>query len=207
MSNFAVVNIRNIVFDLGCVLVNLDKDRCIEALRKVGLDKVAYYVDEHRCEDFFHDLETGKTDTHGFCEAIRRHTNTEVSDDKIVWAWNQLITGILDVKTERLMSLSEKYRLFILSNTNPIHWELCRDNFLRFGDKGVNDIFEKIFLSYQLKMAKPDREIYEKMLEEGGMTAQETLFIDDSEANINAAAALGIRTLHSPNDEWIELLQ
>lgn len=200
------MEIRNIVFDLGCVLVGLDKDRCVEAFKKVGLDDVAYYVDEHRCEDFFHDVEIGAIDTAEFCEEIRRRTNTTVSDDDIVWAWNELLTGVAEEKLVKLQELHGKYRLFILSNTNPMHWSLCKDNFLKYNGKGADDIFEKVFLSYRMHQAKPDKEIYETMLREGEMTAGETLFIDDSRANIEAASQLGIQTILSPNDEWIELL-
>lgn len=200
------MKIRNIVFDLGCVLVGLDKKRCVEAFRQVGLEKVAYYVNEHRCEDFFHDVEIGKINTHEFCEAIRLRTNTEISDERIVWAWNQLLTGIAEVKLAKLQALQGKYRLFILSNTNPMHWDLCKKEFLRYDGKGADEMFEKVFLSYRMHQAKPDKEIYETMLKEGNMKAEETLFIDDSRANIEAAVELGIQTILSPNDEWIELL-
>lgn len=205
----ALTNIRNIVFDLGMILTGLDKERCIRAFRLVGLDDVAYYVEEHRTEDFFSDVEIGRTDTAGFCSAIRQRTGCKSSDAQIVWAWNELLTGIPATKLDMLIRLKERgFRLFILSNTNDMHWQKCVSDFLPYNGYAATDYFEQVFLSYRMHMAKPEAEIYETMLRQGNMVAEETLFIDDNHDNIAAAKQLGINVILDPDGtKWTELLR
>ena len=187
--------IRNIIFDFGCVLVDLDKQRCVEAFRNIGAESISAYVDECRQEDLFHDLETGKTGVEEFCDEVRRKAPACTADnDTICGAWNSLLTGIPRRRIEKIVSLKGQYRLFILSNTNTIHWR-----------KAVDDYFEKVFLSYRMHAVKPDSEIFLRTLREAGIKANETLFIDDSQANCRAAASLGIRTMHvTGGDEWLD---
>ena len=192
------MEIKNIVFDFGCVLVDLDKYRCVDAFNSIGAQAISTYVDECRQEDLFHDFETGRIDIDVFCDEVRRKSpDCTATNEKICWAWNQLLTGIPERRVEKLKELKGRYRLFLLSNTNPVHWLPCKEL--------LDDCFEKVFLSYEMHMVKPDSDIFEKMLEESGIDAKETLFIDDSKANCRAAEALGIRTLHvSHGDEWLE---
>lgn len=113
--------IKNIIFDLGGVLVGLDKNRCVEAFRKIGADDIAYFVDEHRVESLFFDSEVGNISQAEFCQRVRELTKKDIPDKDIVWAWNELLTGIPDFKKECLLRLNNYYRLFLLSNTNVMH--------------------------------------------------------------------------------------
>jgi len=130
-----MTGIRNIIFDFGGVIVDLDKQRCLQAFQKLGLKDIASYVSEHRCEDLFFDMEIGRIGVEEFCQEARRITNSNVSDEQIIWAWNELLGDIAPWKIERLKELKKHYRLFLLSNTNPIHWHKC--------DKELDGIFEK----------------------------------------------------------------
>ncbi|WP_288317551.1 HAD family hydrolase [Xylanibacter caecicola] len=198
--------IRNIIFDFGCVLVDLDKQRCVEAFRKIGAESISAYVDECRQEDLFHDLETGKTGIGEFCDEVRRKAPACTADnDTICDAWNSLLGGIPKRRIEKLVSLKERYRLFVLSNTNPIHWKKAADEYFPMDGMNVDDYFEKVFLSYRMHLIKPDTEIFIRTLAEAGIKAEETLFIDDSAANCRAAAALGISTMHvTCGDKWLD---
>lgn len=200
--------IRNIIFDFGGVLVDLDRHRCIEAFRRIGAGAIAGYVDECRQEDLFHDLEVGLTDVGRFCEAVRRACpGCNASDDDICDAWNALLTGIPRHRLDRLKELRRDYRLVLLSNTNPIHWRKAVDDYFTQGGLNVNYYFEKTYLSYEMRMLKPDEEIYRKVLDSSGMDAGDTLFIDDSKANCAAAERLGITSMHvTCGDEWTERL-
>lgn len=198
--------IKNIIFDFGCVLVELDKQRCVEAFRSIGAESISAYVDECRQEDLFHDLETGKTDIAAFCDEVRRQAPAcKADNDSICRAWNSLLGGIPRRRLEKLASLKGKYRLFVLSNTNPIHWRKAVDDYFTTDGMTVDDYFERVFLSYRMHLVKPDSEIFSQTLREAGIKAGETLFIDDSEANCRSAAATGINVMHVDNgDEWLD---
>ena len=198
--------IKNIVFDFGCVLVDLDKQACVEALNRIGANNVSAYVDEGRQEDLFHELETGNISVGDFCNEVRMLCpDCHATDEQICEAWNALLTGIPQQRLERLISLKKDYRLLLLSNTNPIHWhKSVRDYFPHDGYE-VDDYFEKTFLSYRMHLIKPDERIFREMLIAAEMMPHETLFIDDSPMNCAAASELGINTICvSHGDEWLD---
>ena len=199
-------HIKNIVFDLGGVLCGLDAERCIRAFHQIGAEEVAVYVEEHRVEDLFLQSELGYITTEEFCEEVRRITQRPIDDEKIVWAWNELLTGITPERRQAVLELSKKYRLFVLSNTNDMHWKKWEASSLLplKGEVFKDGVFEKCFLSYELHLAKPQREIFETVLQQADIKADETLFIDDSLKNCQAAEALGIHTYHNQHiNDWL----
>lgn len=160
-------NIKNIIFDLGGVLVGLDPKRCIEAFRKVGCGVLANYVEEHRTEDLFLDTELGRISQEEFCNEVRRLSLTDTEDKDIVWAWNQLLTDIPVSKLRLLQRLrADGYRVFLLSNTNIMHWSYCRDHLFTVDGHCADDYLEHIFLSYEMHLAKPDTTIFFQALAE-----------------------------------------
>jgi len=199
---------RNIIFDFGGVLVNLDRKRCIDAFTRIGAGAIAGYVDECRQEDLFHDLEVGDTGVGQFCDAVRQACGgCNATDEDICGAWDALLTGIPRRRLDKLAELKRDFRLVLLSNTNPIHWRKAVDDYFTQGGLNVNYYFEKTYLSYEMRMLKPDEEIYRKVLDSSGMDAGDTLFIDDSKANCAAAERLGITSMHvTCGDEWTERL-
>lgn len=198
--------IKNIIFDFGGVLVGLDKHRCMDAFARLGAGAIAGYVDECRQEDLFHELEVGAIGIAEFCEKVRRACpGCTATDAEISGAWGALLTGIPVVKLERLAELKEKYRLVLLSNTNPIHWRKSVSDYFTAAGKTVDYYFERTFLSYEMQMLKPDEAIFRQVLSETGFNAAETLFIDDSEANCAAARRVGLEAMHSTADEWLRL--
>lgn len=208
-------DIKNIVFDLGGVLCGLDADRCIKAFLEIGAEEVAVYVQEHRVEDLFLRAELGQISTHEFCDEVRHITNRDLTDDRIVWAWNELLTGITEERKAAVTMLSKRYRLFVLSNTNDMHWTRWEemsgmvDRVAVVSGKlsAAEPVFEKTFLSYRLHLAKPSHEIYETVLQQAGLQAEQTLFIDDSLTNCKAAEEVGIRTFHNKSiNDWLTLL-
>ena len=197
-------NIKNIIFDLGGVLVGLDSARCISAFRQIGCDGIAVYVEQHRTEDLFLDIELGRATTQDFCREVRSISHCDAADTQIIWAWNRLLTAVADEKKARLMQLRRRYRLFLLSNTNEMHWQKCRDELLPCGECGGADYFERVFLSYEMREKKPDADIFCQTLHDAGINAAETLFIDDSADNCRTAASLGLATLHeTTGHDWL----
>lgn len=198
--------IKNIIFDFGGVLVDLDRRKCIDAFVRIGAGAIAGYVDECRQEDLFHDLEVGDTDVAGFCREVRKACpGCTATDADICAAWNALLAGIPRHRLERLAALRSEYRLVLLSNTNPIHWRKSVSDYFTASGKTVDYYFERTFLSYEMQMLKPDEAIFRQVLSETGFNAAETLFIDDSEANCAAARRVGIEALRSAADEWLRL--
>lgn len=198
--------IKNLIFDFGGVLVNLDKDICVAEFKKINAEEVAHYVDFCIQEDLFHELEIGAISVPQFCEEVRKKAPRCIgTDEQIVRAWASLLTEVPVHRLAALLELKEKYRIFLLSNTNEIHWELAEDVFFcQVEGLGVEDYFEKSYLSYELGMIKPSKEIFELVLKENGLNPDETVFIDDSPKNCAAAESVGIKAFHSPTGEdWI----
>lgn len=197
----------NIIFDFGCVLVDLDKQRCVQAFRAIGAGAVAAYVDECRQEDLFHDLETGTIDVATFCREVRRKAvGCTASDRQIAEAWGSLLAGIPRRRIERLIDLRRRHRLFLLSNTNVIHWTKAVADYFACDGLNVDDYFEAVFLSYEMHMVKPSPDIFKQLLRRTGIEPTYTLFIDDSQANCAAAETLGIRAMHVDHgDQWLTL--
>ncbi len=208
MNDNILKGIKNIVFDFGCVIVDLDKQKCIEALERIGAGEIAHYVDECKQIDMFLDLEMGKIDVEEFCREIRlRAPGCTATDEEISEAWGELLTEIPVHRLEKIERLHEKYNIYLLSNSNPVHWEKSEKRFFFNAGHTPDYYFDKKFISYKMGLTKPDPRIFTTLLEETGAVASETLFIDDSLNNCKAAEALGLHTLHVKNgDEWGWLL-
>ena len=155
----------------------------------------------------FSGIETGEIDTEEFCDALREISGRpDIRDRKIIDAWNEFLVGIPSERLECLAKLKDSYRLFMLSNTNRIHWTLATNDLFLYRGRTVDFYFERIFLSYKLGLAKPDSKIFRLAVKESGINPQETLYIDDSGDNCKAAAKEGLRTFRSqaPGD-WMEM--
>lgn len=195
------------MIDFGGVLIDLDRQRCIENFKKLGLVDVESMLDIYHQQDFFQKYEKGLITSAEFREEIRKKIGNPVSDVRIDDAWNSFLVGIPTAKLDLLLELRKSYVVYLLSNTNEIHWQWsCQYAFPHKAFR-VEDYFEHIYLSYEMKMAKPDVEIFQKVLEDTGILPQETLFIDDSEANCRAAETLGIST-YTPKagENWRDLV-
>lgn len=192
-------NIKNIIFDLGDVLLDLDFDRVNVEFEKLLKSDFSLLATSDATKDLFLKFETGQYSEESFINALQRLA-TKVPDGRaMIDAWNSLLAGVPPQRIQMLKDLKEKgYQLYLLSNTNSlhIHW------FNRYLKKehGIEDFnaqfFVKSYYSHLVKMRKPDLEIYEYVLNDAFIKPDETLFIDDSEANIQGAQAAGIATIH-----------
>lgn len=195
--------IKNIIFDLGEVLVGIDEQRCMAAFDRLGAHRISDYVRHHRTEDMFMDVEIGRSTQEQFCDEIRRVAGISATDSDIVDAWNQLLTDIPNSKKQKILQLHEHHRVFLLSNTNYMHWRYCADHLMGYHGHPLSDFFDRIFLSYKMHMVKPHADIFQTVLAETGIKASDTLFIDDNADNCATANRLGIRTLlHSKDNDW-----
>ena len=191
---------KNIIFDLGGVLLGLDGERCMQAFDALGCERVSEYVRLHLTTDLFYDIEVGRISTAEFCAEVRRIAGCTASDADIVAAWNALLTEVSDARCAKLRELhGQGYRLFLLSNTNDMHWQRT----LQLAPRAMA-LFTDVFLSYKMHLSKPDVRIFQEVLRQAQLNPAETLFIDDNADNCSAAASLGITTYqnHHIND-WL----
>lgn len=185
--------IKNIIFDLGGVIVELDKQSCIDSFKSIGFNDFGRIINEYVQDGFFLDYEKGKIDSDEFREQIRKDISGNVSNEQIDKAMASFLPGIPKERLDAIYYYKSHYRVFLLSNTNPIAIDIVKPMFEISGRK-MEDYFEKMFLSYEMKLAKPDAEIFRKILSETGISPDETLFVDDSPANLISAENLGIKT-------------
>lgn len=200
--------IKNFLIDFGGVLIDLDRERCIHNFKKLGLEKVEELLNIYHQQDVFMQQEKGLITSSEFREEIRSMIGKPISDKQIDAAWNSFLVGIPTYKLDLLLKLREKYVVYLLSNTNEIHWKWsCKHAFLHRTFK-VEDYFEKIYLSFEMKMMKPEPEIFKAVIEDAGIDPKETFFIDDSEMNCKVAQELGIST-YTPKagEDWSPLFQ
>ena len=189
-------NIKNIVFDLGGVLIELNFERALKAFKKAGFSNIEEQLQSFNREGIFMQYELGNISSEEFRSAIREKASVALTDCEIDDMWNLILVGIPHEKLKLILELRSKYMVYLLSNTNKIHWDYtCNKAFTYHGFR-VNDYFEETFLSFEMHMAKPDKAIFEKMLQDANLLPEETLFIDDSEANCKAAEEVGIHAHH-----------
>ena len=195
--------IKNLLIDLGGVLINLDRQRCIENFQKLGLRNVEELLDISNQDGILMQQEKGLITPAEFRNGVREMIGKVVSDKQIDAAWNSFLVDIPTQKLDLLLKLREKYVVYLLSNTNQIHWEWTCAHLFPYRTFKVEDYFEKIYLSFEMRMVKPDAEIFETVLADANIDPKETFFIDDSEANCQAAQKLGIST-YTPQagEDW-----
>ena len=189
-------NIKNIIFDLGGVILNIDFKRTEAAFRLLGWDQFLNHINQFHITHLFEQYETGQIDDAAFVGGIQQLIGKPVEEDKIIAAWNALLVGFPAERIALLRQLKGKYRTFLLSNTNAIH----HDEFQKrlFSEQGVylEDLFEKTYYSHIAKLRKPDAPIFERVLNENKLIPEETLFIDDTALNFPEAEKLGIQVHH-----------
>lgn len=186
--------IRNLMFDLGGVIIDLDRQRCVDALVALG----DFHADEllglSMQKGEFMKLEEGKISATDFYNEMRRRIGRPVSDNEITDAINELLIGIPVERLRLLRELKQHFKVMLLSNTNSIMFDTkIADCFAQEG-LSVSHYFDDIFLSYRLKACKPHAEIFEKVIAQAQIIPEETLFFDDSQQNLDTAAALGFKT-------------
>ena len=198
---------KNIIFDLGNVLVKLNPEGCIGAFKAIGMGELVDSNPQSEGMKLMSKLGVGMITTEEFCEAARKLTGTDVTNGEIIDAANKMLVEIPDEKKERLLQLKKAgYRLFLLSNTIDIHWDYCVELLFPYQNHGVEDYFEQCFLSQRMHLAKPNARIYEEVIRQANIHPDETLFIDDLKENCEAAEKLGIHTFQNVKfDDWLAL--
>ena len=199
--------IKDIVFDFGGVLTTIDTERALSRFKALGVANPADYINSYCQKGPFFALENGDISADEFCTELGMLCQRAISYDDAKFAWCGFITAVHVEYLEFLQHLRPQYRLSVLSNTNPFIQGWVRSPQFTPCSKSLDDYFDMLFLSYCMKCSKPGEEIYRKMLADASMNASETLFIDDSDKNLEAASRVGIKTLKVANGEdWRDKL-
>ena len=203
--------IKNIIFDLGGVLLDIDLIYCMRQMQALGIDldafekkgvqtptgtKAAVLGEGIVANGAMHLYQTGDITTEDFLEGVRRYCQEGTTREQVLEAWNSCCIAIPSYRLNKLKELKERgFRIYMLSNTNEAHWQNIVTQC--FGGQDVVDShFDHVFLSQEMHMAKPNDEIYLEVLRQIHAQADECLFLDDSSANLEAASALGFHTYH-----------
>lgn len=195
----------NLLFDFGGVLVDLDKSRCIAAFDKIGFD-VRPFIGTYAQAGILSKLERGEVSIEAFCAELRQMSgNAAVSDEAIVYAWQQYLLDVPEERLEMLLKAHRHYPLYVLSNTNEVHWAMAQDGYFRYKGLHVEDFFDKVFLSCRLGTEKPSPKIFQAVVDGIGCSPSEILFFDDSDVNCQAARQCGLQSLLAPaGSVWLQ---
>lgn len=189
--------IRNIIFDMGGVILGLDRSKCVERFVEIGIKNADELLDEFHQKGLFLRIEDGSMNAEDFRQELSKIANRELSYEEIEYAWLGFIVDVPQYKLDYMSSLREKgYKVYLLSNTNPYVMGWVRSNHLTEAGKPLDAYMDCLFLSYEMKCVKPDPIIFQKMMESANMRAEESIFIDDSASNVATAKELGFHTIH-----------
>jgi putative hydrolase of the HAD superfamily len=195
--------ISTIIFDLGGVILDLDQGKTLRAFARKGLD----LEDVNEASPIFTDFETGKITAADFRQGIKSLFKGNITDTEIDEAWNAMLLDTYEERFRIIEGLRKQFRIYLLSNTNSIHIDFVRDYLNKhFSIERWDNLFDKQYLSYEIGLRKPHKNIYEYVLNDIQKQPQECLFIDDSFANIKGAESAGIQTLLALNPLDQEML-
>lgn len=201
------MNYKNIIFDLGNVLVKLDEAATMRAFETLGWPKKDHIREYAERLKLFQAMGVGLMSNQQFFDAFRATTHSNVTDQQITEATNAMLLYIPEEKKSKLLQLrKEGHRVFLLSNTIDLHWQYCKKNLFPMDHYSVDDYFEKAFLSQEMHMKKPDDEIFQQVINDATIDPNDTLFIDDLEVNCEAAERNGIHSFQNKDfDDWMKL--
>ena len=192
-------NIKNIIFDLGGVILNIDFKQTELAFAELGIGNFNQYYTLQALSPLFEQLELGLVTPKVFYDEFRKLANTSLNNKEIEIAWNALLLDFPPERISWLKNISTKYNVYLLSNTNKIHYDAFIKLFdEQIGDGDFNKYFIKAYYSHEINLRKPSKECFKFVLKNENLNPKETLFIDDSETNVEAAKTVGINTIQLP---------
>jgi len=197
--------IKNIIFDLGGVLLDIDFKKTRDAFTASGIVDFDAYFQQSFSNPLFVHLETGLVEPIDFFGQFRKDAGVQIADEIIIENWNALLGDFRKTSLIYIAALKRDYRVFLFSNTNIIHYEAFMKLFDQQIGKGhFHEFFEKAYYSHEMKLRKPEVESFQFILEENNLRGSETLFVDDTLKNIDGAKAAGLQTLWLQNGMKIE---
>lgn len=199
--------IKNIIFDLGGVIIDIDMHQCLRQIEALGVpvqkmmekgsSSGATVCDGMSVSGPMELYQLGKIPTDHFFAGILKYCNDGTTLQQLEDAWNSCLLTIPEERLEVIKSLRAEYNVYLLSNTNDCHWKFIEEKYFSEPGHTTDVFFDRVFLSHEMHLAKPDKQIYEQVLKEIGAKGEDCLFIDDATANLDAAESCGIHTLQA----------
>jgi FMN phosphatase YigB (HAD superfamily) len=198
-------NVKNIIFDLGGVIMEIDVKRTLNAFSDLGLKNIHEMFGHGFAASFFSDHESGKISDEMFLGEIKKRLTGEISDEAVVTAWNALLLCFPTGRITLLRELKSRYRVFLFSNTNAIHQKKFREIYRTAfpGEGELEDLFEKAYYSHSLGHRKPDSSGFELIIRENNLDPKKTLFVDDALINVEGAIKAGLKAIYLPAGFYI----
>lgn len=188
-------NIKNIIFDLGGVILNIDYNLTSLAFKSLGMSDFDEFYSQSKQNNVFNDFEIGKLSSEEFRTYLQEYLPGK-SSREIDLAWNAMLLDLPQKRISLIKDLKENYRIFLLSNTNEIHVNKFTSYIdQKYGEGLFNSLFEKHYYSNEIGFRKPNKDAFKYVLTENGLKAEETLFIDDSIQHIEGAKQVGLKTI------------
>ena len=188
--------------------MNIDVDRALNSFADhSGISPPEINWQTH-LSGFFHQFEIGEISESDFRDNLRAVLGTHLDDDVLDHCWNQLLLDIPNHRLDHLTSLRKKNKMILLSNTNAIHTRTIHSRLQQAsGALDFGSYFDRVYYSYQMKLAKPDPRIFQVVLQQNDLKPEKTVFVDDSKDNIQSAAQMGLQVFQvSQPDDWIDFL-
>jgi len=198
--------IKNIIFDYGNVIFNIDFEKTQHSFTELGIKNVERFFAHSGHDPIFNEFEMGNISSAEFRDGIRRITERpDLSDEQIDHAWNTLLIGVPPINHEILLKAKKKYRTFLLSNINEIHLDYILKYLKTEYNINSNDVFfEKVYYSHLVRLRKPNRDIFEFVCKDSKLIPEETLYIDDSPQHLQTGGEIGFKTYLMTKDDTLE---
>jgi len=187
---------KNLIFDLGNVLYDIDFVKMYGAFESLGIPNFENHFTLNKSDQIFFDLEKGFINEEEFCMGFNNLYQLNLSQAQIINAWNSLLVGYREQSIEWVKANNGKYATFLYSNTNQIHYDYFIPQFATEIGGNFENLFKTPYFSHKMGQRKPDPASFKFILEKEGLIAEETLFIDDNEPNVIAAASVGLSVLY-----------
>ena len=191
-------NIKNIIFDLGGIFLNLDFSLTEKAFASLGVSKFDSLFNQHYSSNLFKLLETGQVTPEEFHKSFVQQTGVHLTFEQVKEAWNALLLDFPIQRIQWLKSIGKRFNTFLFSNTNQFHHDAFTQSFREVMKEDFESYFIKAYYSHQIKLRKPEPESYLYIINEQNLNPKETLFIDDTLKNIEGASSVGLQTIHLP---------
>mgnify|MGYP000022202899 CR=1 FL=1 len=196
--------IKNIIFDLGNVLYDIDFDIMYARFDQLGIPNFENHFTLNKSDALFFDLEKGLISETEFCEGFNALYQLELSKEQIIDAWNSLLIGFRKGSMDWVKANHQDYATFLYSNTNQIHYDYFIPQYSHEIGGDFESLFKKPYYSHEMGMRKPDPASFQYILDQEGLNAAETLFIDDNGPNVLAAESVGLQVLYLKPGMFIE---
>jgi len=191
-----MAGIKNLIFDLGNVLYDIDFEKMYQAFEDLGIPNFENHFTLNKSDQIFFDLEKGLISDVDFYNGFNALYHLNLTQEQIKLAWNALLIGYRKESIEWVKAHKDQLTTFLYSNTNQIHYDYFIPQFEREIGGNFENLFKTPYYSHKMGQRKPDPASFQYILDKEGLNAADTLFIDDNEPNVIAAASVGLQVLY-----------